>query len=245
MSPLSLVSRTARARPRNRILAQLPEEDFQRLRPYLQTVSLGNKQVLHKQGEPIRDVYFPNGGVVSMMTLMADGAMVEAATIGDNGLVGIEAFFDDRAISACETIVQVPVPADDAERMSIQDFRRQLLLCTPLRQAVGRYMETLYAIMARLNACNASHDVSERCARWLLMTHDRMHRRPFHLSHEFLAVMLGVRRQSVSVVAGTFRKSGLIDYIHGRITILDRTGLEAAACECYTVIRALTDGAAI
>ena len=237
MASVSLVS--SNGRPRNRLLAILSEEDFRHLRPHLKTVSLDPKQVLHKQGERVRYVYFPNGGVVSMATLLPNGAMVEAATIGDDGIVGVEAFFSADAVSATETIVQVPVPNDSAERMSVEDFRREIAARPALQHAVARYVEVLYAAMARLMACNAHHAVEERCARWLLTMHDRMDGEDFHLSHEFLAAMLGVRRQSVSVIAATFRAAGFIRYVHGRVTVLDRKGLEATACDCYPTLRTL------
>jgi CRP-like cAMP-binding protein len=237
MSPLPLASSSGR--PHNRLLAILSDEDFRRLRPHLKTVSLDSKHVLYKQGERLRYVYFPNGGVVSMATLLPDGAMVEVATVGDEGIVGIEAFFSGDAVSATETVVQVPVPGDSAERMSVEDFRRELAARPSLHHAVARYVEVLYAVMARLMACNAHHAVDERCARWLLTMHDRMNGQEFHLSHEFLAAMLGVRRQSVSVIAATFRAAGFIRYVHGRVAVLDRKGLEAAACDCYSMLRAL------
>jgi CRP-like cAMP-binding protein len=239
MSPLPLAS--FNGRPHNRLLAGLADQDFRHLRPCLKTISLAPRQVLHKQGERLRYVYFPNGGVVSMATLLPDGAMVEAATIGDDGIVGVEAFFSGDAVSATETIVQVPVPGDTAERVSVDDFRRELAARPSLHHAVARYVEILYATMTRLMACNAHHAVDERCARWLLTMHDRMDGQEFHLSHEFLAAMLGVRRQSVSVIAAKFRAAGFIRYTHGRITVVDRRGLEAAACDCYPVIRALHD----
>jgi CRP-like cAMP-binding protein len=195
--------------------------------------------VLHKQGEPLQYVYFPNGGIVSMATLLPDGSMLEAATIGDDGFVGIEAFFSDDASSACETIVQVPVPNDSAERMTMHDFRRELGARPGFHRAVAHYAATVYAVMGRLLACNAHHPVTERCARWLLTMDDRMRGEDFILSHEFLAAMLGVRRQTVSLVAGTLRQAGLIRYVHGRVTILDRKGLETTACDCYPAIRAI------
>jgi CRP-like cAMP-binding protein len=241
MSPLSLAPSPDAARPQNRLLRLLSDDDLRHLRPHLKTVSLEPKQILHRQGERPRHVYFPNGGVVSMATLLSEGTMVEVATIGDDGIVGIEAFFGDDAVSACETIVQVPVPHESAERLSVQDFRRELVACPTLHHAVARYLEVLYAVMARLTACNVHHEVEARCARWLLTTHDRMHGQEFHLSHEFLAMMLGVRRQSVSAVAKTLRTAGFIRYVHGRVTVLDRKGLEAAACDCYPVIRTLFD----
>ena len=239
MSSLSLVPSPLDGQSRNRLLARLSEDDFHHLRPHLKTVALEPRQILHKQGERLRHIYFPNGGIISMASLLSDGAMVEAATIGDDGVVGVEAFFRDDAVSACETIVQVPVPHESAERISVQDFRRELIGCPTLHAAVSRYVEVLYSVMARLIACNAHHPVEQRCARWLLTMHDRMHGREFHLSHEFLAGMLGVRRQSVSIVAGTLRASGLIRYTHGRVTVVDRQLLEAGACDCYPVIRKL------
>jgi CRP-like cAMP-binding protein len=232
---LSLVN----GRPGNVLLARLSDADFRQIRPLLKTVSLQPKQVLHNQGERLRYVYFPHGGIIAMVTLLPDGSMLEAATIGNDGIVGVEAFFSAEAISACQTIVQVPVPNDTAERIAIEDFRRELARCPALQHAVARYVEVLYAVMSRLMACNAHHDVNERCARWLLTMHDRLNGHGFHLSHEFLAAMLGVRRQTVSLVAGAMRTAGFIQYVHGRITILDRQGLEAVACECYPVIRAL------
>jgi CRP-like cAMP-binding protein len=236
-SPLVLASSSVR--PRNRLLALLSEEDFRHLRPYLQTVPLEARQVLHKQGEPLRYVYFPNGGVVTMAALLPEGDMVEVATIGSDGIVGVEAFFSDVPTAATETIVQVPIPSDSGERMSVQDFRRELAVRPTLHRAVARYVEVLYAVMTRLMACNAHHGVNARCARWLLTMHDRMEGQEFHLIHEFLAAMLGVRRQSVSVIASMFRAAGLIRYVHGRVIVLDRDGLELAACDCYPVVRAL------
>ena len=233
-----------RERPRNQLLARLPDDVLADLRPYLKTVALEPRQILHRQGERLRHVYFPNGGIVSMATLLPDGAMVEAATIGDDGVVGVEAVFADDAVSACETIVQVPVPNDSAERLNVEDFRRALVARPTFHQAVARYVEILYAVMTRLMACNAHHQVQERCARWLLTMHDRMHGADFHLSHEFLAAMLGVRRQSVGVVCGALRNAGLIRYTYGRVTVLDRKRLEDAACDCYPAVRALYDGLA-
>ena len=239
MSPLQLAR--SNPPPRNRLLAMLPDEDVQRLRPRMKTVSLEAKQVLHKQGDRLRYVYFPNGGVVSMATLLPEGTMVEVATIADDGIVGVEAFFSDDAVSATETIVQVPQHGVTAERLRVDDFRAELTANPTLHRVVARYVENVYAVMARLMACNVHHAVDERCARWLLTVHDRMDGRDFYLSHEVLAAMLAVRRQSVSVIAGTFRAAGFIRYTHGHVTIVDRKGLEAAACDCYPVIRALYD----
>jgi CRP-like cAMP-binding protein len=181
-------------------------------------------------------VYFPNGGVVSITTVLPDGTTVEAATVGDEGMLGIEAFLREDAIAPGETLMQVP--DTNGERLSVEAFRREVARHGALHDIMGRYTQVVLAQMMQTTACNALHDVQQRCARWLLMTHDRMHEQDFTLSHEFLAVMLGVKRQSVSVVAGTLQKAGLIHYTHGRVAVMNRQGLEAAACECYPLIRA-------
>ena len=230
--------RTSVIPPANQLLARLPADDLQRLQPFLMTVPLHARQLLQKQGERVQHVYFPNSGIVSMATVLADGAVVEAATIGDDGLAGVEAFFTGNAVSPCETIVQVSVPHESAEMMTVKDFRRAIADHVTLRDLVAQYAQALHAQVVRLTACNARHEVNERCARWLLTAHDHMHGHDFRLSQEFLAVMLGVRRQSVNAVAATFQAAGFIRYVHGHMAILDRKGLEQASCECYAAIRA-------
>jgi CRP-like cAMP-binding protein len=195
--------------------------------------------MLHKLGEPIRHVVFPNGGVCSITTLMPDGTMVEAATIGDEGMLGIEAFFSDAPLAPGDAMVQVP--DGSVVKLGIHAFRRELARQGVLQEAVGRYAQVVIGQMMQSAACNALHQVQQRCARWLLMTHDRMHEQDFHLSHEFLAVMLGTQRPTVTVVAGTLQNAGLISYKHGLVKVLDRQGLEAASCECYSIIRAYFD----
>jgi CRP-like cAMP-binding protein len=221
------------------LLAALPAADFRRLQPYLTTVPVRIKQVLHKNGEAIAAVYFPNGGVASITTVLSDGTAVEAATVGDEGMLGLEAFFGDHAIAPGETLMQVP--DTNAERMGVEDFRREVANPGAFRTVMGHYAQVTIAQMMQSTACNALHHVQQRCARWLLMTHDRMHEQDFTLSHEFLAVMLGVQRPSVSVVAATLQEAGLIRYTHGRVTVRDRKRLEGASCECYAVVRAHFD----
>jgi CRP-like cAMP-binding protein len=226
-------------RPKNRLLAALPADDFDRMRPLLTTVPIRVKQVLQKSGEPFHAVYFLNGGVASITTALSDGAMVEAATVGDEGMLGVEAFLSIDAISPGETLIQVPDTS--AERMGVDDFRREVAKQGAFRDLVGRYTQVVIAQMMQSTACNALHQVPERCARWLLMTHDRMHEQDFRLSHEFLAVMLGVQRPTVSLVAATLQQAGLIRYTHGHVTVVNRKGLESASCECYPIIRARFD----
>jgi CRP-like cAMP-binding protein len=226
-------------RPKNRLLAALPADDFRRLLPFLNTVPVHAKQVLHKNGEPLRAVYFINGGVASITTVLPDGTQVEAATVGDEGVVGIEAFLNAHPIAPGEALIQVP--DTNAEMMSVEDFRRESGERGAFRDLIARYTEVVIAQMMQSTACNALHQVPQRCARWLLTTHDRMNEQDFHLSHEFLAMMLGVQRPTVSLVAATLQAAGLIRYIHGRVTIQNRKGLEAASCECYGIVRAHFD----
>jgi len=217
----------------------LSADDFGRIVPHLKTVPIRLKQVLHKSGEPLRAVYFLNGGVASITTVLSDGTPVEAATVGDEGMLGVEAFLGAAAVAPGETLMQVP--DTDAVMMSVDDFRREVTAQGAFRDIVGRYTQVMIAQMMQSTACNALHQVHQRAARWLLMTHDRMHGEDFNLSHETLAVMLGVQRPTVSVVAATLQDAGLIRYTHGRVTVRNRQGLEAASCECYAIIRAHFD----
>jgi CRP-like cAMP-binding protein len=222
-------------RPLNRLLASLPAADFARIAPDLETIPAKLKQVFHRHGEVVRNVYFPNGGVVSVTAVLNAGAVVEVATVGDEGMVGLEAFFGTGALAQGDTMMQVPDTS--IEMISVEAFSREIATRGALHDVMGRYAQVTVGQMMHSTACNALHQVHERCCRWLLMTHDRVHRDDFHLSHEFLGMMLGVRRQTVTVVAGTLQKAGLISYVHGHIRVLDRKGLEAAACECYASIR--------
>ena len=223
-------------RPKNKLLACLPDADFQRLRPHLKTIPTNVKQIFHPANEPIREVFFPNGGVASMTTVMKDGAMVEIATVGNEGFVGINVYFGSEMLSG-ETMMQVPVPDATAEVMSAEIFKREYGRPGPFQECVQRYSQGLLMLMMQSTGCMALHPVQERCCRWLLMTHDRVRTDEFHLSHEFLAMMLGSTRPTVTLVAGTLQRAGLIKYTHGRITILDRQSLEAASCECYATVK--------
>jgi CRP-like cAMP-binding protein len=233
------MAHTSAARPNNRLLSLLSEKDYRRLCPDLKTVTFKLKDILHHHGQSLAHVYFLNGGVASITTSLQSGSMVETATVGDEGMLGIEAFLGRDAVSQGETMIQVADPrgSTTAEILSVEAFRRELARGEALQDVVGRYTQVVLAQMMQSAACNALHPVHERCCRWLLQTHDRVHSDTFHLSHEFLAMMLGVRRQTVTVVAGTLQTAGLIAYTHGQIRILERAKLEAGSCECYAVIR--------
>ena len=225
-------------RPKNKLIACLPAEDFARLQPHLKTIPLKAKQIIHRRNELIRQVVFPNGGVASVTTAMKNGTMVEIATVGDEGLVGIEAFFGTVVMSS-ETMLQVP--DTDAEVMTVDAFKTEMTRPGPFQDCVLRYWQGFQTLIMQSTACMALHPVQDRCCRWLLMAHDRVHRDEFELSHEFLAMMLGATRPTVTVVAGTLQKAGLIRYRHGRLTILDRKSLEGASCECYETVKAHFD----
>ena len=228
----------ADTRPKNKLLASLPRAEFQRIRPHLRTRPIAVRHVFQSAHQPVRDVYFLNGGVASVTAVMQNGSMVEIATVGDEGVVGINALFGDGTIVG-ETMMQVPDTS--GEVMSVERFRAELDRKGAFFESVQRYSQAFLSLMMQSAACLALHPVHARCCRWLLMTHDRVRHDQFHLSHEFLAMMLGSTRPTVTAVAGALQKQGLIKYVHGRITIVDRQRLEASSCECYPTIRKVFD----
>jgi CRP-like cAMP-binding protein len=218
----------------NRLLASLPAEEYAQLRPHLAHVELPSGQTLYAPGEVPRYVYFPLTGCASVVVPMADGSMVEAGTIGREGLVGLAAFLGTNT-GPLTTIAQV---AGAAARLPAAVLRDVAAPGTRLHATLLRFVQAFYVLAAQSAGCNRLHPVEERCARWLLLTHDRAGRDSFQLTHEFLGYMLGARRPSVTVAAGILQRAGLITYHRGVVTILDRPGLEAAACECYAIIAA-------
>jgi len=227
----------------NRLLGALSSADYTRILPSLTVVPLKLKSVLHKPGEPIRDVYFPGGGFCSMLTVLEDGSMVEIATIGREGMVGVSAVLDGSPVTS---IAMVQGQADTCYRMKVDAFRREIDRRGAFHELMAHYAQALFGFVAQSTACNAIHSVEQRLARWLLMAQDRMGSDQFPLTQEFVAMMLGASRPTVTVVAGTLQKAGLIKYRHGHVTIVDRESLEAASCECYraatTLLRSVTDG---
>ena len=217
----------------NRLLDSLPRADIERLRPHLEAVSVGVKHVVYEPNGPIKHVYFPTGCVISLVTYLEDGASVEMATVGREGMVGLPIFLGADTMPS-RAFGQVP---GDALRITAAAFTEEIKRNGPLVRVLNRYTQALFNQVAQTTACNRVHLVEQRCARWLLQTHDRVGSDQFFLTQEFLAQMLGVRRSGVSAAAGLLQKAGLIRYARGRITILDRPGLESAACECYGVIK--------
>jgi CRP-like cAMP-binding protein len=216
--------------PANRLLAALPADDYARLAPTLPNTPLKLKHFLHKAGEAIDQVYFPGGGFVSVVTVLKDGSMVEVATIGREGMLGISAG-SDGGLSPAAGMVQAE--SDVCYTMSTEAFRQEMDRRGAFYELLTRYGQALVGFIMQSTACNAVHSVEQRLSRWLLLAHDRVGKDDFPLTQEFAAMMLGTSRPTVTVVAGTLQKSGLIIYHRGHVTIVDRENLEAASCECY------------
>ena len=224
------------APPKNQLLAALSASDFRHLRPFLKTVSIHGKQVLHSRDGRVDAVYFLNGGVASITTVLSDGTRMETATVGHEGVLGIEAFFHADAVAWGDTLMQVSYTS--AERLDVRHFRRELVKCRAFDNLIGHYAHVFIAQMMLASACRAKHQVPQRCADSLLMTHDRMHQQDFKLSHEVLAEMLGARRPTVTAATIALQAAGIIRYRHGRVTVLDRQRLARASCQCHTIFRA-------
>jgi CRP-like cAMP-binding protein len=215
--------------PRNRILLALPPEDLARLRPALEPVELPLKQTLFAPGEPIEAAWFVESGAVSLLAHMEDGSLVEVGVTGREGMVGMPLVL---GADTSSTLALVEMPGT-ALRLRAPALREALEASPALRRLLLRYALAFHGQVAWTAACNARHVIEQRLARWLLVAHDQMDGDDLPLTHEVLSQMLGVRRQGVTVAAGILQKAGLIRIGRGQVSVLDRTGLEAAACECY------------
>ena len=222
---------------RNRLLAALPPEDLERLRPALLPVELPLRQTLEVPGEPVAAVHFPETGWASMLATLEDGDAAEVGVIGYEGMIGLPVLLGaDR--DDIEAMVQCP---GTALRIEAAAFREELERTPAFRDLLLRYALVHHGQVARTAACNGRHHTEERLARWLLIAHDRAEVDDLPMTHELLSMMLGVRRAGVTVAAGALQRAGLIRYERGRIQITDRPGLEAAACECYGIARRAQD----
>ena len=218
---------------KNRLLASLPEQVYKQLRPSLEQVSQSSKQTLQEPDVVMSYVYFPLTTVVSILVPMDDGSQIEVATVGNEGMVGLPVFLGSDTMQTI-SIVQI---SGEALRIPADTFKEAFGTMEPFRNVLQLYTQALFMLTAQTAACNRVHDIAQRCARWLLITHDRVETDRFPLTQEFLADMLGVRRAGVSEVASALQREGLIQYSRGVITVLDRSGLEARSCECYQIIR--------
>jgi CRP-like cAMP-binding protein len=218
-----------RDRRTNRLLSLLSDSDYERLRPHLSSVAFDYKKSLYEASRPIDHVYFPVDGVASLVVTTVDGSSAEVGTIGNEGIVGLPVCLGDRDAPSA-VYVQVP---GTALSMDARLFRGELDRSSTLNLVMLRYAHAFFNHVAQSAACAHLHRVEQRCCRWLLMTRDRMPSGDFLLTHEFLGMMLGVRRTTVTDVMGALQKAGLIRYRRGHVTILDHVGLQARACECY------------
>jgi len=215
------------------MLAALPRKQYQRLLTGLESVALTFGEVLHEPGERIRHVYFPGDSLVSLLTVVEGHLALEVGMVGSEGMVGVPLSLGTD-ISPVRALVQ---GAGTAMRMKSARFSDEIRKSPQLRQEISRYTRALMAQITQTAACNRFHVVEARLARWLLMTRDRVRLDEFRLTHAFLGHMLGVRRVGVTTAARALQKRKLIAYDRGKITILDRRGLERAACSCYEVVR--------
>ena len=221
----------------NQILLALPRAVLERTRPHLELVNLKRGRVIYRADERIEKVYFINRGLVSLVKTMKDGRTIEIGAVGIEGLMGLDSLYG-LDIAPLECIVQLP---GTAFCVSAPSLRAEMARSRSLQTLLGRYYHLVASQMAQTAACNRLHGLEERCCRWLLIAHDSARSNTFQLTHEFLAMMLGVQRAGVSIAAYSLQQSGLIRYARGQMSVTDRHGLEATACECYGTIRHLAD----
>jgi CRP-like cAMP-binding protein len=216
-------------RPANRVLGAIAPDDRRRLEPHLERVHLQRRKVLHEPGVTTRHVFFPLDGVVSLLALTVDGHAVEVAAIGNDGLIGLAAVSPTR--TACyQSLVQIP---GDAFRLRADVFRSEFERAGSLRLTVMSHLHEVLDQVVQSSACNRFHNTRQRLCRWLLMSRDRMQSDTFVLTQEFIALTLGADRKRVSAAAAVLQDAGVIRQRHGKITILNRRGLEQLSCECY------------
>jgi CRP-like cAMP-binding protein len=230
---MQLASNQSTAQASNSLLSALDAAEYTQLLDGAENVKMALRTVLYEANAPITHVVFLGRGVASIIAPVGEGHSVEVGTVGNEGLVGLPLLFGvDR--EPAKAIIQV---ANGGVRVTAAAFRTAVVESAALRTLFLRYAQCYMSQVSQSSACNRAHSIEERCARWLLMTHDRVAADEFPLTHEFLSLMLGVRRAGVTVAAGMLQKAGLIEYKHGHIKIVDREGLEGAACACYAIIR--------
>ncbi len=217
----------------NRLLAALPHAEYTRLLAGMEPVALSRGEVLHDAGKPIRQIYFPIDALVAVLTIAAPNRTVEVGLVGQEGMIGISLALGTN-LSPVRTVVQ---SAGTAMRMGVAAFRKQLPHNVPLQRILNRYAHATMVQFGQTAACNRFHDLEARLARWLLMAFDRRRSRELHITQAGMARMLGMQRVGVTTAAGALRRQKLINYQRGRVQLIDRKGLEKAACKCYRVIK--------
>jgi CRP-like cAMP-binding protein len=221
----------------NLLLSSLPTEELAQLTPKLERIAFQLGEVVYEPGAHLDYLYFPTSCVVSLLHTMHDGATAEMGLAGNDGVVGIALFLGGETMSN-RAVVQI---AGGAFRMKVKTLQEEFAKAGPLQRLLLRYTQALMIQISQTAVCNRLHAVEQRLCRWLLLSHDRVHSDEIQMTQEFIANMLGGRRESVTVAAGRLQDAGLIRYSRGRITIVNRPGLEANVCECYRLVKEETD----
>jgi CRP-like cAMP-binding protein len=217
----------------NHLLAALPVDEFARLKPDLESVSMALGEVLYESGDKMTHIYFPTTAIISLLYIMENGATAEIGIAGNNGLIGIALFMGGETTSS-RAVVQ---SAGGAVRMKAGALKKAFALGGVFQNILLRYTQSLMTQISQTAVCNRLHSVEQQLCRWLLINHDQLQTDKLVMTHDLIANMLGVRREGVSIAAGNLQKKKLIRYVRGTITVLDRQGLENAACECYQVVK--------
>ncbi|HTK49838.1 MAG TPA: Crp/Fnr family transcriptional regulator [Gemmatimonadaceae bacterium] len=221
---------------RNRLLARLPTDALDRMLPLLHHVPMPVGMTVYEANQPISHVYFVCDGIISMVSEMGEGT-VEVGTVGREGMSGLPVVLEATTMPT-RAFVQVP---GEALRMSADDLRESMAATPQLQRLLHRYALALFDHAAQHAACNRLHALEARCARWLLMTHDRVEGDVLRLKQQFLAEMLGVHRPAVTIAAGSLQRAGMIRYSRGKVTVVDRAALESASCACYGIMTRRAD----
>jgi CRP-like cAMP-binding protein len=243
-SSMSATDRTRRTAPapypdprQNHLLDALPPRDYERVAPYLELIPMGLGDVLYEPGIRLRHVYFPTTSIVSLLYVMEDGASAEIAIVGNEGLLGVSLFMGGETTPS-RAVVQ---SAGYGFRLKAQALKTEFARFGPTLHLLLRYTQALITQMAQTAVCNRHHSVDQQLCRWLLLSLDRLASNELSMTQELIANMLGVRREGVTEAAGKLQDAGLIRYSRGKITVLDRPGLEARSCECYQVVKTEMD----
>jgi len=217
----------------NHLLAALPADEFSRLKPNLEPVSLSLGEVIYESGEQLEHIYFPTTAIISLLYIMENGSTAEIGMAGNDGLVGI-ALYMGGSTTPSRAVVQ---SAGNAFKMRSRALNEEFSLGGVFQKILLRYTQSLMTQISQTAVCNRLHSVEQQLCRWLLINHDLLRSNKLIMTHDLIANMLGVRREGVSIAAGHLQERGLIKYVRGTITMLDRDALEQAACECYRVVK--------
>jgi len=217
----------------NHLLATLPEDVFKRLSPHLELVSLPLREVIYESGGQLQHVYFPTTAIISLHYVMQNGASAEIAGVGNEGVLGISLFMGGNTTPSLATVYTGGYGYRLKAQLMMEEFNR----AGAMMRLMLRYTQALMTQMAQTAVCNRHHSVEQQLCRWLLLTLDRLPSNELTMTQELIASMIGVRREGITEIAGNLQRAGLISYRRGHITVLDRSGLESRACECYSVVK--------